>query len=298
MRSYAKVNLTLDVLGVRPDGFHDIVSVIQSIGLHDTVTVSVGGEPGIRVTCDMPGIPTDERNLAHKAASVFFEKTGTTPSVDIHIEKRIPAEAGLGGGSSNAAAVLRALGSVRSAFSVQGSALAEMTAQIGSDVPFLTVGGTALVRGRGEEVEALPEIPTQWLVILKPSFGVSTPWAYRHLDEMRAEGARGSCRAYHEPKTASARMTKCMRDQDWERLPGLLSNDLELPAIERHPEIGELKNALLRAGAAGALMCGSGSAVFGLFASERDAHEAVCTLDGDGMHVILTRTIGRGEMNE
>ena len=292
------MNLTLDVLGIRPDGFHDIESVIQSIGLHDTVTVSVGGEPGIRVTCDMPGIPTDERNLAHKAAALFFEKTGTAPSVDIHIEKRIPPEAGLGGGSSNAAAVLRALGSERSAFSVQRSALSGMAAQIGSDVPFLLVGGTAVILGRGEEIEQLPDIPAQWLVILKPPFGVSTPWAYRRLDEMRAAGARGSCQADREPKTASARMSDCVQDQDWERLPGLLSNDLELPAIERHAEIGELKNALLRAGATGALMCGSGSAVFGLFPSERDAHEAARTLDGDGIHVILTRTIRRGKMNE
>ena len=322
MRSYAKVNLTLDVLGLRPDGFHDIESVIQSVGLHDTVTVSVRGEPGIRVTCDMPGIPTDERNLAHKAAVLFFEDIGAAPRVDIHIEKRIPPEAGLGGGSSNAAAVLQGLAQLLqsgggsefkvqgSKFKVQGSSRpatlnlepgtlnSAAAAAVGSDVPFFTVGGAALVRGRGEEVEALPEIPTQWLVILKPSFGVSTPWAYRRLDEMRAEGARGSCRADREPKTASARMTKCIRDQAWERLPGLLSNDLELPAVERHPEIGELKNALLRAGATGALMCGSGSAIFGLFPSERDAHKAAGSLDGDCIHVILTRTIGRGKMNE
>jgi 4-diphosphocytidyl-2-C-methyl-D-erythritol kinase len=286
LRSYAKANLTLDVLAKRPDGYHDIESVIQTISLHDIVTVSVGGEPGIRVTCDVPGIPTDERNLAHKAAGLFFEDLGTTPSVDIHIEKHIPVEAGLGGGSSNAAAVLGTLGS---GFGVRGPALVEIAARIGSDVPFFLVGGTAVVRGRGEEIEQFADIPTQWLVIVKPPFGISTPWAYKRLDEMGGRAGSG------EPMTASERMTKCIRSGDWGSLPKLLSNDLELPAIERHPEIGALKEELLRLGASGSLMCGSGSAVFGVFATEETAREAGETLSRSELRTFVCRTVGRDE---
>jgi len=315
MRSFAKVNLTLDVLGKRPDGYHDIESVMQTISLHDVVTVTVGGEPGIRVTSDMPGIPTDERNLAHKAARMFFEALGATPGVDIHIEKRIPPEAGLGGGSSNGAATISALSRLvgqdigRSRFKVQGSRLADgatlnlqpatlnFAAAVGSDVPFFLVGGTALVRGRGEEILALPDIPTQWLVIVKPPFGISTPWAYGRLDEMRAQRRHGDAatRGRGEPESASARMVECIQSGDWDHLPDLLSNDLEVPAIERHPEIGRLKEELLRLGARGSLMCGSGSAVFGVFPSEDAARKACEALAGGELRAFVCRTVGRDE---
>ena len=189
LRSYAKVNLTLDVLGTRPDGYHAIESVMQSISLHDTITVEVGGAPGIRVECDMPGIPTDERNLAHKAAAMFFEDLCTTPKVDIRIEKRIPPEAGLGGGSSNAAAALRGLSDLLG-LSVSHEELCDLAAQVGSDVPFFLTGGAAFVRGRGEDVQPLPDIRPWWLVVVKPPFGVSTAWTYRRLDEMRSAVSR------------------------------------------------------------------------------------------------------------
>ena len=286
VHSYAKVNLTLNVLGGRPDGYHAIESVMQSISLHDTLTLRLGNEPCIRISCDMPGIPTDERNLAYKAASLFFDRLGIAPALDIRIEKRIPPEAGLGGGSSNAAAVLRALGSERSASSVQRSALLAMAGQIGSDVPFFLVGGTALVRGRGEEVEPLPDIRPWWLAIVKPPFGVSTAWAYGRLDEMR--------QAVSELQSGSERMVKCIERQGCQQLPELLSNDLELPSVEQHPEIAEIKNALTKAGAKAALMCGSGSAVFGLFDSEDMASRAADIMDNYGQ-VFAERTITREE---
>lgn len=289
-RSYAKVNLTLDVLGTRADEYHAIESVMQSVSLHDTITLVLRDEPGIRITCDMPGIPTDEKNLAHKAASLLFESRGISAGLDIHIEKQIPVQAGLGGGSSNAAAVLTGLSSLLG-LSMSQAELCDLAARVGSDVPFFIVGGTAFVCGRGEEVEPMPDIPTQWLVILKPPFGVSTPWAYRRLDEIR------EVISHHisEPITASARMTKCIRSGAWAELPNLLSNDLELPAIEQHPEIGRLKESLLNAGASAALMCGSGSAVFGLFPSEDHAHEAADSLAGDNLQVFVCRTVTRQE---
>jgi 4-diphosphocytidyl-2-C-methyl-D-erythritol kinase len=319
---------------------------MQTIGLHDTVTLRLSDEPGIRLTCDMPGIPTDERNLAYRAAALLFTTLGWvgvqgskfsvqssrfgvqasrfkvqgcgSQGLDIAIEKRIPPEAGLGGGSSNAASVL--LGCSR--FQVQGSKLPDnptptlnshptlnlepgtlnrIAAGIGSDVPFFLVGGTAFVRGRGEEVEPLPDIRPWWLVVVKPPFGVSTPWAYRRLDELRsadgiADGHIGSEHAgpralSGEHETASDRMRKCILEESCSRLPELLSNDLEQPAIKRHPEIAEIKEALLAAGASGALMCGSGSAVFGLFESEESANHAATGLHPLG-EVFVTRTVG------
>jgi len=281
MRSYAKVNLTLDVLGKRPDGFHAIESVMQTISLHDTVTLRVGDRQGIRVTCDMPGIPTGEANLAYKAALLFFESRGIAPGMDIQIEKRIPPQAGLGGGSSNAAAVLRAL----SRMLEREGELMGLAAQIGSDVPFFLVGGTAFVSSRGEEVQPLPDIRTWWLAIVKPPFGVSTTWAYQRLDEMR--------KAVCERESHSRRILRYIEAAS--PLPDLLWNDLELPVIERYPGIGEAKESLLRVGARGALMCGSGSAVFGLFDSEDEAHKAVGQLGQNLGELFLAKTISREE---
>jgi 4-diphosphocytidyl-2-C-methyl-D-erythritol kinase len=282
VRAYAKVNLTLDVLGKRSDGFHDIESVMQTISLHDTITLSVGGERGIRMTCDMPEIPTGESNLAYKAVSLFFEKQGVSTGLDIRIEKCIPPEAGFGGGSSDAAAVLRGLSwllkreGVPKAFgTAELLKLMDLAAQVGSDVPFFLVGGTALVRGRGEDVIPLPDIPTWWLVIVKPPFGVSTAWAYSRLDEVVREKQDVS-----------------------EFLPSLLHNDLELPAVEQHPEIAEIKEALLQVGAQGALMCGSGSAVFGLFEDESAACAAMKQLCEQAGDIFVAKTITRAEALE
>ena len=271
--------MTLDVLGKKPDGFHSIESVMQSISLYDTLTLHVGGEPDIRVTCDMTGIPTGEANLAYKAAFLFFETFGISDGLDIRIEKRIPPEAGLGGGSSDAAAVLRGLSHM---FKGEGEASAEprgLAAQIGSDVPFFLAGGTALVRGRGEEVQPRPDIPTRWLMIIKPPFGVSTAWAYSRISEMRQAVSR-------QPSAVSKIRNPL----------SLLHNDLELPAMERHPEIGKIKEALLQEGAQGALMCGSGSAVFGLFQNEKEARAAADRLADQNMgELFVMKTITRDE---
>ncbi|MGB9587752.1 MAG: 4-(cytidine 5'-diphospho)-2-C-methyl-D-erythritol kinase, partial [Armatimonadota bacterium] len=301
----SKINFTLDVLDLMPDGFHAIESVMQTISLRDTVNLVFHDEPGIRVTCSMPEIPTDERNLAYKAAALFLQDAGIAVGVDIHIDKCIPPEAGLGGGSSNAAAVLKGL-AIRFGMgsdkvnSSQPGALSEklntLAAKIGSDVPFFLTGGTALVSGRGEHVLPLPDIPTQWLVIVIPPFGVSTGWAYRHLDHMREGG--------HEPRKVRASASRRLAEYIERTLSShseptkikiglFLHNDLELPVIQRYPEIGMIKDALLTAGANGALMCGSGSAVFGLFADEVEASAACYTLDAKLGKRFVVQTIGR-----
>lgn len=295
VRSFAKVNLTLDVLGKRPDGYHAIESVMQTVSLHDTVSLSLGGSSGIRLTCDADGIPTDARNLAHRAASAVFEASGVSPGLEIAIEKRIPAEAGLGGGSSNAAAVLRGLGLL---LELSRDDVFGLAAQVGSDVPFFMVGGTAQVSGRGEYVHALPEVPEMWIVVVKPPFGISTPWAYRRLDEVRA--ASGQPTPDSERGTASMRMVECVRSgSPVSGLHSLVHSDLEPPAMEQHPDIAEMRDALRESGARAALLCGSGSAVFGLFEDESQARSAECDLsdrsDASGSAVFVARTVGREE---
>jgi 4-diphosphocytidyl-2-C-methyl-D-erythritol kinase len=284
VRSYAKVNLTLDVLDRRADGYHAVESIMQSISLHDTISVRRRNGSGIRVTCDMPGIPADMRNLAHKAAHLLLANKGIEVGLDIHIGKRIPIKAGLGGGSSNAAAVLSCLNEYLG-LDMSLEALIDLGAQVGSDVPFFMVGGTAFVCGRGEEVRSLPDIRTRWLVIIKPQFGVSTEWAYRRLDETRLS----------EPGSRSMRMLECMEEKKCTHLPQLLGNDLEPPAFEQHPELTKIKCSLLQAGALGALMCGSGSAVFGLFDSEENALAAADRLSRLDGRLFVERTLTRGE---
>jgi len=181
--------------------------------------------------------------------------------------------------------------------SMTGNETGDLAAELGSDVSFFLVGGTAFVWGRGEEVEPLPDIPPWRLAVVKPAFGVSTAWAYSRLDEIRA-GVGSRQPAVAKRRSASQRILQCAKGEtDLRSLPNLLSNDLEVPAIEEHPEIGEIKRALLGAGARAALMCGSGSAVFGLFDSEREASASARVLSRLG-EVFVARTITRREAVE
>ncbi|MHB0998240.1 MAG: 4-(cytidine 5'-diphospho)-2-C-methyl-D-erythritol kinase [Armatimonadota bacterium] len=299
IRSHAKVNLTLDILGLRDDGYHSLRSVMQSIGVYDTITLR-RSSPGIHLTCSDVRIPINERNLAYKAAEALYEAAGIEPAIDIHLEKKIPSQAGMGGGSSNAASVLRAL-NLMLGEPLNLSALCEVGANIGSDVPFFLIGGTALVQGRGEDIEALPSISTQWMLIIKPPFGISTPWAYRRLDEIRAQEPEAlpkriqSIECNETVCTSSDRMIECIEAKDWDLIPKLLSNDLEAPSIERYPDIEGIKEALTASSAKGALMCGSGSAVFGIFANEQEAQSAAEKIGNRYGRLFVTRTINRRE---
>ena len=181
--AFAKINLTLDVLGKRDDGYHDLQSVMQTISVRDDIEIDVGtGKPWV-LKCTDESIPTDERNLAWKAAKLYFDTIKKDPDgLEIRITKRIPVEAGMGGGSADAAAVLRALNRhYDNPLSI--AALAELGGLIGSDVPFCTICGTAMVEGRGERLRKLPDIPDCFFVICKPEFSSSTPELYRKLDE-------------------------------------------------------------------------------------------------------------------
>jgi 4-diphosphocytidyl-2-C-methyl-D-erythritol kinase len=286
--SYAKVNLTLDVMGKRLDGFHSVESVMQTISLHDVVQMQIEPQPGIRISCTAPEIPTDARNLAWKAADLILSRFGEGRGVCIGIEKHIPVEAGLGGGSSNAAAVIAGLSRILG-LSISVDELCKLAAKVGSDVPFFLKGGTAFVQGRGEEVDTLPDIKTWNLVVVKPPVGVSTAWCYRRLDEMRDSWLPQKAGTYTHALLVDVEKESCAR------LPQLLGNDLEPPAFEEHSQIRTIKDELLRAGAVGALMCGSGSAVFGLFDTEDHAMVAAHKMASRGQ-VLVEKTIGRGEV--
>ena len=182
--AYAKLNLTLDVLGKRDDGYHDLRSIMQTISVRDDIEIDIDTGKPWSLECSVEGIPQDERNLAWKAAKVYCDTMHKDPNgISIRVLKRIPSEAGMGGGSADAAAVLRALnryyGEPLSIF-----ALAELGAQVGSDVPFCTIGGTAMVEGRGERVRKLPDMPECFFVICKPTFSVSTPELYKKIDSV------------------------------------------------------------------------------------------------------------------
>lgn len=251
--AFAKVNLTLDVLDKRPDGYHDLKSVMQTISVRDDIEIDVDtGKPWL-LQCDKEGIPTDERNLAWKAAKVYLEQMKfDTTGLEIRIKKRIPSEAGLGGGSADAAAVLRALNRhYGSPLSIM--ALAELGSLVGSDVPFCTLCGTAMVEGRGERLRKLPDIPDCCFVVCKPDFASSTPELYRKLDE--TEIAK---RPDHQA------MESAILSGDLGKIAENIYNVFDPVVTQEHLELNYIKSIFNSYGAVGYQMTGSGSAVFAI----------------------------------
>lgn len=282
VRAHAKVNLDLRVLGVRADGYHELRTVFQTIELHDTLVCSEKPGP-FTLKCRNPGVPLDAGNLVWRAAAALWTALGRTGEIRdavVQIDKKIPVEAGLGGGSSDAAAALIALGRLWGGAPV--TLLREVGATIGADVPFFLSGGTALGLGRGEEIYPLVDLPPHYVVIVRPPFGVSTAEAYAWYDEDRAAGLREN----REFQTLPV---------PWPSRAAQMVNDLEPPVLRRHQEIGALKLQLREAGATAAAMSGSGSAVFGLFRSRLAAERAVKPLSRNGARALVTRTLTRAE---
>ena len=264
--AFAKLNLTLDVLGKREDGYHDLKSVMQTISVRDDIEIDIGtGKPWC-LKCDKEDIPTDERNLAWKAAKVYLDTMGKDPDgLEIRITKRIPSGAGMGGGSADAAAVLRALnrhyGEPLSIY-----ALAELGAQVGSDVPFCVVCGTAMVEGRGERLRKLPDMPDCFFVVCKPEFSVSTPELYRKLDETTI--------AKRPDNTA---MESAILSGDLGKVAENLCNVFDPVVTADHAELNYIKSLLHQYGAAAYQMTGSGSAVFAIV-SEFEIAAVLCNM--------------------
>ena len=284
VRAHAKINLDLRVLGTRPDGYHELRTVFQALALHDTIEC-IAREGPFAIECTTAGIPLDASNLVWRAADALWRalrRTGPVRDVLVRLDKRIPAQAGLGGGSADAAATLLALAAVWRV-PLRSSQLTDVAAAIGADVPFFLSGGTALGLGRGDEVYPLADLPRHWVVLLIPGFGVSTVDAYTWYDTER-EHAHGP--SLREPQYVPG---------PWPSRAAQMINDLEAPIARHHPEIDHMKTALRRAGALAAAMSGSGSTVFGLFQKRRDAVVAIDRLAGSGSRVVLTETLGRGD---
>lgn len=284
VRPFAKINLTLRVGALRPDGFHDVRTLLQSIGISDTLTVSARRGP-FALDCRAPGVPTDETNLVWRAARALWTaagRDGEPRDAHVRLDKAIPHGAGLGGGSADAAAALTALTLVWE-LKQSRKELHRIAATIGADVPFFLMGGTALGSGKGDELYPVDDVARLGVVIVKPSFGVSTAEAYRWVDEDRAAG-----------KPASVVDRSREVHVGWETDPLVVCNDMEAPVARRHPEILEIIEACYREGAQVAAMTGSGSAVFALF-SESVAPRAARGLQRPDWLVSVTRTMTRRE---
>ena len=262
--AYAKLNLTLDVLGKREDGYHDLQSVMQTVSVRDDIEIDVGTGKPWKLVCDKEGIPCDERNLAWKAAKVYCDTMKKDPDgLEIRITKRIPSGAGMGGGSADAAAVLRALNEhYGNPLSIM--ALAELGAQVGSDVPFCVVCGTAMCEGRGERIRKLPDMPDCIIVVCKPEFSVSTPELYRKIDEV-AISNRPDNRA----------MESALLAGDLEKVAHGLCNVFDPVVTADHLELNYIKSIFHQYGAVGYQMTGSGSACFAIV-SEFEVAAVIC----------------------
>jgi 4-diphosphocytidyl-2-C-methyl-D-erythritol kinase len=275
----AKVNLYLRIVGRRPDGYHLLDSLMVPVNLYDELTIAASSsQPEIVVTCDDPTIPGDETNLVYKAAALLCRETGIQAKISIALRKFIPAGAGLGGGSSDAAAVLKGLNLLLS-LRLAEDQLCALAARLGADVPFFIPCRPAKVTGIGEILTAVPPLPSRWLVIVVPLFGVSTRWAYHRFDELPPAGM---------PPIDVSRQWLAHHQWDTE----LLVNDLEQAVLPEYPQIERIKAHLLRLGAEGALMSGSGSAVFGVFQSCTTAEQSATALAGQGKTFVVEPLTG------
>jgi 4-diphosphocytidyl-2-C-methyl-D-erythritol kinase len=255
--SPAKVNLHLEVLGKRPDGYHEIQTLMHRVGLFDEVEISLGGR-GIRLVSEGEEVPAGAENLVCRAAQILFEEFGIPGDLQIRLQKRIPVAAGLGGGSSNAATVLRGLNDLLQA-GAEEERLMGLGAKIGADVPFFIFQKPALARGMGERLVAV-QLPTPlWFLLLVPPFRISTAWAYEFYDRLEKK------------KEDPIRLKDSY--PDLAVLLPVLKNDLELAAFSQHPQMAQMKEELLARGAPGALMSGSGPVIFGLFPGKEEAEK-------------------------
>lgn len=278
--AFAKINLTLDVLGKRPDGYHDIKSVMQTISLRDDIQIDLGTGKPWSVVCDKEGVPADEANLCWKAAKLFFDTVKKDPNgLTITITKRIPMQAGLGGGSADAAAVLRALNRHYNA-PLSLPALAELGSAVGSDVPFCVLCGTAVVEGRGERIRKLPDMPECIFVVCKPEFSVSTPELYSAIDEKAIA---------HRPDSAA--MESAVLAGDLDAIAHTVCNVFDPIVTEQHPEINYIKSIMNTYGGVGWQMTGTGSAVYGIVGNFENA-AVICNMLRDNYsQIFIAKTV-------
>lgn len=275
----AKINLTLDVLSKRPDGFHEVEMIMTTVDLADRIWLRPTSDRAITIKSSHRFVPNDRKNLAYQAADLLRKRFRLSHGVEITLDKNIPIAAGLAGGSSDAAAALRGLNRLWN-LGLSLDELAELGAEIGSDVSFCVYGGTALAQGRGEKITHLPAPPNCWVVLAKPSIGVSTGNIYGKLD----------LKTINHPQTS--RMLKALEDSDYDELCKSLGNVLEPVTMNMHKEVVVLKEQMERFGADAVLMSGSGPTVFGLVKQESRVSKIVNALKGFCHDVHAVRMLG------
>ncbi len=281
----AKINLTLDILGTREDGYHEVTMIMQEISLHDTLSMGKINQ-GISLTIAIEGqkgtLPADESNLCWQAAALVQKEYNLQEGVEIHLTKRIPMAAGLAGGSADAAAVLKGMNHLFR-LGMTEARLCELGARLGSDIPFCIMGGTMLATGRGEVLTRLPSFPRLSVVLAKPPVGVSTAWAYKTYDA-----------GYDGPHPDNEAMLEAIHGGDAHKAAGLLCNVLEGVTETEHPVIADYKRLMMEHGAMASMMSGSGPTVFGLVREKQQAWHLADTLkkyDGEA-GVFVAETLG------
>lgn len=279
VKARAKINLTLDVTGVRDDGYHDLKMIMQTIELYDKVYVKAIEKPYIKIKSNFEWLPTDERNLAYKAADILRKRYGIKKGVFIELTKSIPVAAGLAGGSADCAAVLYGM-NVLFGLDINRTELMKIALELGSDVPYCLMRGTALAEGRGEILTRLSPCPKSWVVLAKPPVGMSTASVYKAIDAIGT---------YEHPDTVS--MINAIESGKIRPVANNLFNVLENVSIPMCGMIGDLKHAMNECGAIGSLMSGSGPTVYGLFEKRTFAENAVAVIkkDFEIKDVFLTR---------
>jgi 4-diphosphocytidyl-2-C-methyl-D-erythritol kinase len=279
VKAPAKINLSLDVLYKRPDGFHEVEMIMTTIDLADRIELSLLDQDKIHILSHNRYVPDDQRNLAYQAAQLLKQRFNVKKGVEITIEKSIPVAAGLAGGSSDAAATLRGLNKLWD-LGLTLDELAELGSEIGSDVSFCVYGGTALAKGRGEIITKLPAPPTCWVILAKPFIGVSTAEVYRRLDVNRIK----------HPNTSE--MIKAIKENDYQRVCENVGNVLEDVTLNLHPEVAQIKEQMKRFGADAVLMSGSGPTVFAIVQHDSRMHRIYNGLRGFCDQVFAVRMLG------
>ena len=267
----AKINLILRILDRRSDGYHNLWSVMQTVALEDEVQIRAASPGGIRLTCDTELLSTDSSNLVYRAAAAVLDQASLSLGLDVELRKRIPMGAGLGGGSSDAAATILGLNQLLK-LGWSREQMQSVAEQLGSDVPFFLFAPAAVVSGRGEAVKPVWMEESRWVVLAKPGFGVETKWAYRELAASRTDA-----RPLSSPHLAIDRQSRLT----WTQLVTAAENDFEAPVFARYPVLREIKDALRTQGADLALLSGSGATMFGIFSTESAARRAHAHLAQD-----------------
>ena len=279
VKAPAKINLSLDVLHKRSDGYHEVEMIMTTIDLADRIELTLLNEDKINIVTHNRFVPDDQRNLAFQAAKLLKERFAIKKGVTIAIEKNIPVAAGLAGGSSDAAATLRGLNKLWN-LGLSLDQLAELGAEIGSDVSFCVYGGTALAKGRGELITEIPAPPTCWVILAKPFIGVSTAEVYRRLD----------LKNVNHPNIG--KMIEALQTKDYEKVCGQVGNVLEEVTLNLYPEVAQIKEQMKRFGADAVLMSGSGPTVFGLVQHDSRMHRIYNGLRGFCDQVFAVRMLG------